>query len=426
MDRAATLARNPLLLWAAFVAVHLWLGMLNFYAPGLPLGDVTLVYKFWMDQAIIANFWVGIDSVWVYPIVALVPMLVAYAFGPELYASTWLTMVMLLNAVAFGLLTGWGRSRERVAAGWWWVAFLFLLGPIAIARIDSISVAIAIAAVLLLSARPGVAGVLLAVATWIKVWPAALIAAAIIALRERLRVLAAALVVTAVVLITAVLVGAGGNVLSFFSQQTGRGLQPESPIATPWMWMALVRVPGAAVTYDRSILSFAVTGPGAEVAIAWMTPVLAIAALAIAALGIRAVRAGASAADLLPPLALALTVCLIAFNKVGSPQFIGWIAVPMLLGLATHAAGTGRSFQTPAVLGLVLAALTQVIYPYLYTALLALHPLLLAVLTVRNLLEFVLLGWAVHAIVTAPRHATHDEEEWLPGVWPFARERDRL
>lgn len=426
MDRAAALARNPFVLWAAFVLVHLWLGLLNFYAPGLPLGDVTLVYKFWMDQAIVANFWVGIDSVWVYPIVALVPMLAAYAFGPDFYASTWLTMVMLLNVVAFGVLTGWGRSRERAVAGWWWVGFLLLLGPIALARIDSISVPIAIVAVLLLATRPGLAGVLLTVATWIKVWPAALIAAAVIALRERLRVVAAALIASAVIMVAALFVGAGGNILSFITQQTGRGLQPEAPISTAWMWVALAGVPGAQVTYDRAILSFAVSGPGSDVATAVMTPVLAIATLAVLLLGVRAARAGASAQHLLAPLALALTVCLIAFNKVGSPQFIAWLAAPILLGLVTHAAGTGRSFRTPAILGLAIAALTQLIYPYLYTALLLLHPLMVSVLTVRNLLEFVLLGWAVRAVVTAPARVGDETEAWLPGVWPFASERERL
>ncbi|MFZ2963124.1 MAG: hypothetical protein WA006_00375, partial [Rhodoglobus sp.] len=341
-------------------------------------------------------------------------------------ASTWLTMVMLLNVVAFGVLTGWGRSRERVAAGWWWVGFLLLLGPIALARIDSISAPIAIVAMLLLATRPGLAGVLLTIATWIKVWPAALIAAAVIALRERLRVVAAALIASAVIMLSALFIGAGGNILSFITQQTGRGLQPEAPISTAWMWMALAGVPGAEVTYDRAILSFAVTGPGADVAIAWMTPVLALGVLAVVLLGVRAARAGASAHDLLPPLALALTVCLIAFNKVGSPQFIGWLAAPILLGLVTHAAGAGRSFRTPAILGLAIAALTQTIYPYLYTALLLLHPLMVSVLTVRNLLEFVLLGWAVHAVVTSPARVGDEVEAWLPGVWPFAREHDRL
>ena len=59
---------HPITLWVAFVLLHFWLGMLNLYAPGLPLGDVSIVYKFWMDQAFVADYWVGIDSGWVYPI----------------------------------------------------------------------------------------------------------------------------------------------------------------------------------------------------------------------------------------------------------------------------------------------------------------------------------------------------------------------
>ena len=39
----------------------------------------------------------------------------------------------------------------------------------------------------------------------------------------------------------------------------------------------------------------------------------------------------------------------------------------------------------------------------------------------RNLLYFVLLGWAIHAVVTAPRHAEPDDEGvWVPSVWPLA------
>lgn len=399
MDRVGRLWRNPLILWSAFVAVHLVLGLVNLTAPGYPLGDVTMVYRFWMDQAFIANFWVGIDTMWVYPVLALIPMALAYAFGPDFYASTWLTMVMLLNAIAFGVLTGWGRRPDRVRVGWWWIGFLLLLGPIALARIDSVTVPIALVGVLLLASRSGLASVLLTIATWIKIWPAALIGAAVIALRERLRVLAAALIGSAIILLAALLIGSGANVLSFVTQQTGRGLQPESPIATVWMWLAGFGVPGARVTYNSAILSFEVVGPGSDVAAAVMTPVLAVAVLVVVGLGVRAARAGASTALLLPTLALALTVTLIAFNKVGSPQFMAWIAVPIVLGLVTR---DGPSFRVPAAVGLVLAALTQVIYPYLYNALLALHPLMLVALTVRNALEFVLLGWAVRAIATAP------------------------
>ena len=417
---------NPVTLWMVFIAVHVWLGLVNLYSPSAPLGDVTSVYKFWTDQAIYGNFRVGIDSAWVYPIVAMVPMLAATVLGPEQYGSTWLTMVLLLDAVALGFLTGWGRSRERVAAAWWWVAFLLLLGPVALGRIDAVTVPIALVGVVLIAARPRVAAVLIAVAMWIKIWPAALVGAALIALRDRWRVLGAVLVVSVVIIGIALVLGSGANVLSFITQQTGRGIQVESPVATLWLWRSLVGDPTAYVYWEPTILTYQVEGDGVQIASAIMTPLLVVALLAAAAVGVRAVRAGAAPGDLLPALSLALVTTLIAVNKVGSPQFICWLAVPVVLGLATSAAGHGRSFRFPAVVVLVIAALTQVVYPYLYDELLAVHPLMVAVLTARNVLEFVLLGWAVLAVVRSPQQPAHDEPEeppadsWLPSVWPFA------
>ena len=395
------IASSQFVLWGAFVLVHLALGLLNLYGANLPLGDVTSVYKFWMDTAVNGGVWVGIDTVWVYPILALLPMIASTLFGIENIGSTWLTMVMILNAVAFGFLTGWGRSRGSLAPAWWWVAFLALLGPIAMGRIDSITVPVALVGVLLLASRPSAAAVLLTAATWIKVWPAALVAAALIALHDRVKVLTAAVIGSAAIIAGALLMGAGPNVLSFITQQTGRGLQIESPISTIWMWMAAAGF--AYVDYDRDILTYQVYGPGAEVAAALMTPLLAIVVLGIAILGIVATRRGVSTPDLFPPLALALTVALIAFNKVGSPQFVGWLAVPILAGLVTSFAGHGARFRTPATIGAVIATLTQVIYPYLYNYLLWVNPLMLVVLTVRNALHFALLAWAISAILRSMR-----------------------
>ncbi|CAN5235723.1 hypothetical protein BH11ACT4_BH11ACT4_12310 [soil metagenome] len=423
-----TVVSSPITVWAAFVLVHLWLGLLNLYAPGLPFGDVTLVYKFWMDQAFIGHIVVGIDTIWVYPIVALVPMFISYAFGPDQYGSTWLTMIMLLDAVAFGFLTGWGRARERVGVAWWWIGFLVLLGPIALGRIDSVSVPLALVGVILISSRPRAAALLLTIAAWIKVWPVAVLLAAVIALRDRWRIVATALLTSAAIVVVAVGLGSGSNVFSFITQQTGRGLQPESPIGSLFMWQALARVPGASVYYDQQILSYGVNGPGDTVAIALLSPLLAISVIVIALLGLRALRAGATPGNLFPAFALALTTAMLAVNKVGSPQYIAWIAVPIVLGLATHVAGHGRSFRTPAILGLVIAALTQVVYPYFYRWLLALNPLLVSALTVRNILEFVLMGWAIFAIVRSPAASVDDtgDAEWLPSVWPLDSHRAEL
>jgi hypothetical protein len=113
-------------------------------------------------------------------------------------------------------------------------------------------------------------------------------------------------------------------------------------------------------------------------------------------------REGAHFARVFPPLALALVLVLIVFNKVGSPQFMTWLAAPIVLGLIYRR----RQWLLPAVLGLALAVLTQLIYPYLYGALLAASPGMVLLLTLRNLLQIVLLGWAVYALARAPRHPT--------------------
>jgi hypothetical protein len=415
-DIVGRVASHQLVLWTAFVLVHLVLGLINLVDRHLPMGDVTLVYRFWVEQAITADYLVGIDTSWVYPIVAFVPMLFAYAFGPELYASTWLSIVLLLDVVAFGFLTGWGSARERVAVAWWWIAFLAALGPIALGRIDSITVPLAIVGVLLLASRPRTAAVVLAIATWIKVWPAALIAAIVIASRARGIVVGAGIATSAVIVALALAFGSGSRVLSFITEQTGRGLQVESPVSTIWLWQAAVGVPDTFVYYDSDILTFQVAGSGVDAAAEAMTPIMAVAALAVAAIGLVAARRRTPTSELLPVLALALVTVLIACNKVGSPQFAMWLSVPVILGLVTNAAGRGISFRVPAVLVLVIAALTHVVYPYLYHLLLGLAPGMLLVLTARNLALFVLLGWVVAVLVRLAREGSPSDERERPSA----------
>lgn len=421
VERVAT---SSFTLWAAFILAHLWLGIINMNPEFNAMGDVTVVYKFWVDQLIVNDFQVGIDSQWVYPIVAFVPMVAALTFGAALYGSTWLSMVMLLNVAALGVLTGWGRRREHNAVAWWWVAFLFLLGPIALGRIDSVTVPLAMIGMLLLASRPRVAALILTIATWIKVWPAALIAAIIISVRERWQVVSVAVTTSVLIVVVALLMGSGSNVFSFITQQTGRGLQIEAPVSSIWLWMARTGVPNTFVYYDRAILTFQVEGPGASIAAMLMTPLLAVAALVICGLGVLAVRRGVPAVHLLPPLALALVTAFMVFNKVGSPQFESWLAVAVVFGLVT-ARGGGLSFRTPAILVLIIAALTQAVYPYLYDYVLTVNYVMLIVLSSRNLLLVVLLAWAVTQLVKLYRQAlAHDLEAYeahdeQPTSWPL-------
>lgn len=393
-----TAAGSAVSIWLAFAAVHLWLGYLNLYGPGLPMGDVTYVYLFWVERGVLGSEWVGIDTSWVYPLLALVPMLAAYVFGPDLFGTTWLTIVMMLNAVALVSIIGVEERARRAGIAWFWMLFLVLVGPIALGRIDAITVPVALVAVMLIADHPRWGGALLAVGAWIKVWPAGLLLAALIALRARSSVVVAGVGVSLGVIAVGIALGGASALLSPITEQAGRGLQVEAPVSTVWLWAAAAGEWAARVYYDQGILTWQILGDGSAQAAAAMTPLLALAVFIIVALGIVATRRGIDEVELFPVLALALVMALITVNKVGSPQFATWIAVPVILGLAWQRSG-GVAFRVPAVLALVIAALTQVVYPVLYGSLLALDPRMLVVLSARNLLYVVLLGWAVWQLV---------------------------
>lgn len=414
------------LLWTVFLLVHAGLAWLCLFAPGLPLGDVTLVYRPWSLQIANGSPIVGIDADWVYPLLAHLPMQLSLVAGEAAYPVTWLVLMTVLDAVAFALLVGNGSSRRRRAAAWWWVAFIAFLGPISLGRIDSATVPLAVVAVLVVMRRPMAASLLLAVVTWMKVWPAAVIAAAVVALSTRWRIVFGGVVLSAAVVFVAFAVGGTDHVFSFLTEQSGRGLQLEAPVSLVYVWQAALGVDGASIYYDTAILTYQVAGADIDVVIALMTPLLVVAFAAVTLLGVLVVRSGAPVIRVLPTLALALVLVLIAVNKVGSPQYLTWLIAPIVLGIAWQ----GRRYTVPAVLALGLGALTQIVYPYLYGWLLSAWPPMVAVLTLRNVGYLVLLGWCVAELLRARRdvrtlRAERDAEralrEWRDSRLPASR-----
>lgn len=395
--RTARLVAHPLALGAGFLAVHAWLIVANLTLPGLPMGDIEFVYPYWAGLGLNGFGWVGIDTSWVYPYPALLPMLAVLPFGPDGDGIAWLVLMSALNAVALVVVAGVHRGGLRALAGWWWLVFLVALGPISLGRIDTVTVALSLIAVGILGDHPRWAGALIAAAAWVKVWPGALLLAALVALRARWQVLRGFLTVSIPVIAFGLVLGAGRAMVSPLSEQSGRGLQVESVVSTPWMWAAALDSGAVSIRYGAEILTWQVWGPGSEATALLVTPVLAVVVAAIIALGVIAARRGASEARLLPVLVLALVAALIVVNKVGSPQFATWIAVPVVLGLILRAHG-GISFTVPAALALVIAALTQVMYPVQYGAVLSAEVWMLVVLTARNLTYLMLLVWAVSAL----------------------------
>ncbi|WP_353809315.1 glycosyltransferase 87 family protein [Agromyces sp. SYSU T00194] len=382
-------------LWTGFAAVHVAIVLFGLLAPGGAFLDVSWVYHDWIERAVDGGALVGLDEPWVYPILAIVPMAAAYVLGPERYLGVWLAIVALLDALAFAMLLGRRRlSPTRRAAALWWLAFLALLGPVALGRIDSVTAPVAIVALLVAAGRPRLTAALLAIATWIKVWPVALGLALVTASRRRLEVVWVALAVSAAVIVASILAGGARTIFGFVAEQGDRGLQVESPAAVPWLWAVAAGSTRSEIALDAQIITFQVSGPGTAFIAELLTPLMALALAGVLVVGVVAVRRGAAFGAVFPSLSLALVSVLLVCNKVGSPQFVTWLAAPVVLGLCLRPA----RFAVPAVLVAAIAALTQVTYPYLYSRLTGADPALVLALTGKVVLEVVVLAWAVRAV----------------------------
>ena len=195
----------------------------------------------------------------------------------------------LLDAVAFAILLGTARlSRTRRIAAWWWVGFLALLGPIALGRIDAVTVPLAITGLLFAAGRPRVAAVLLTVGAWVKVWPAALSSPRSSSPR------------------------AGGSRSSPSPPRSARASSgehrgrrgrerhrlrrraggPRPPgrgaARAAWLWQIVAGSTDVTIVYDRDILTFQIDGPGADVAAALTTPLMIVGVAVVVLFGVRA------------------------------------------------------------------------------------------------------------------------------------------
>lgn len=380
--------------WLFFALIHVGFlaRLLPFVIGGGVLSDIRF-YRRWAYEALDGGVWQGIDTAWVYPVGALAPMVVAAVFGPYLYQLAWFVLFTGLNAVGTAALVRRGTPSSFTAA-YWWLAATALLGPVAVGRIDGLTAPLVITALLIVAARPFVASLVLSAATWMKVWPAAVVLASLVVIREgRLRILGAGVALSAGIAVVVAVFGDIRNLTGFLSAQGARGMQLEAPLSTPGVWQAISGTSGAYFFEDDVINTMEVRGALSGVVGDLMTPLLALTVLLVAAFLAIALHRGAEPGALLAAGSLALVSTLVVFNKVGSPQFMLWIAAVIAAGLVLDRAGEWRY---PAVSMLVTAGLTTLVYPVFYDALrYELNHAVAVLLTLRNLLVVSIFVWSL-------------------------------
>ncbi|WP_426518922.1 glycosyltransferase 87 family protein [Diaminobutyricibacter sp. McL0618] len=380
---------------SAFVGLHaIFLVALGpTILTGSVLGDLPL-YRTWAIDALNYGQWPGISESWVYPVGALAPILAAAIAGPLFFQLIWFVIITALNGWSVLVLIR-GESSAGYRAAWWWMLFLLLMSPVALLRLEGLTAPLVVVGLIWLARRPLIAGVLLALAAWIKVWPAAVVLAATIGHRRRWPMLAAAAGVTAGIVATVAALGGLRFVAGFVTTQAQRGLQLEAPVTTPWLWMADLGAPNTYVWQNNLLSTEEVSGPGDSVAVTVMGFAMPIALALILVLMLWVHRTVGAHPGLALLGSLALVTALVAFNKVGSPQYILWIGPVVAVGVMADPPG----WRVPSRLLLAIAGLTTLIFPILYMPLVGGDMAAATVLTVRNALLLVLLGWAIAGLI---------------------------
>lgn len=384
--------QTPRALVLGFIGIHLvfLIALLPTILAGDVLGDLPL-YRTWAERALESGVWQGIDVAWVYPAGALLPIALADVAGPYLYQLVWLLMTTALNAAAVVWLTDFGRKASGFRAAWWWLGVVFVLSPVALLRLEGLVAPLVILGLLALSRRPIVATVLLSAATWIKVWPAAVLLAVIAVSRRRAAIIATGIAVSAGV---AAMVWAAGGIrflTGFITEQTDRALQFEAPVTTLWVWLAALGRGGSYIYENHDIATREVAGRGTGLVAEAMTPLMFLALAVILVLLLVALRRTHDPSHLLLLGAMTMVCAFVVLNKVGSPQYMLWIAPIVTVGVARD----WLAWRTPAYAMLAIGVLTTLIFPVFYLPLIDGDPIALLLLTARNGLLVALFGWSV-------------------------------
>jgi len=364
-------------------------------------GDLSM-YHGWARNGFANGRWPVFDYGWVYPIGALLPVALV-GIAPSMGTSfvVWLLGATVINLWAIATLVRRG-SRGQMAA-WWWIVFFALLGPAALTRLEAFTTPLALIAVAMLVERAGGASALLAVAGWIKIAPAVVLMPLVGVLSRPVRQLVVpALAVSAGFLVWALAGGAGARVLSFSSEQSGRGLQIESVAASAWQ-VASVWDAGIHPHRDLALQTYEFASRSAD-RVASALDVLLIASIVVITVLAAAARrrTGANSQELMALVVLSTGLALFVFNKVGSPQYLCWGAAGVVLCLLVTRERDVLGI-VPAIVMATAAVLTQIVFPIGYTDLLAGREWVVLTLVLRNLLLTGLLCWTIFRMVAVAR-----------------------
>lgn len=313
--------------------------------------------------------------------------------GVAVYELQLIGLALLADALIVKLL--W-RARPRGLGTWLWLLLPIALGPMLWVHLD-IFVAVALVGfvVALREGRWRIAGACLAAATLLKLWPIVILVVIwrLIPAEGRRTVGAWAIGVLAAVTVPILAYGGGPGLLWMLHYQGGRGLE----IETVWAWPAVVaRRFGASV---HPVLGHG----GVELSISGLLSVAATVALPLALVGLTAYVWRDRGRRLTLGLATLTTVAVVLLlSKVLSPQYAIWAFAMVAVVVDERPTRTARSRGVLAAATILLAATTQLVFPFAFISLYFGGTWGIVAATLHALVVIGWVGVVVHYATNAP------------------------
>lgn len=341
-----------------------------------------------------------------YPTPAAALLYLPYALGGvdhDAYRWTFLVGVVAVDALFVAVLLARGWTGAVVA----WTVLETLSGRLALLRFDVLPAVLgALAVASLLRRRDAEASVFVVAGAAVKAWPAILAPLTLGDRRTRVRALATSAISAAVVAGASIAAAGWDRLLSPLFYQRDRGLQIEAVAATTGM---LARLDGSGPQVVWTTWNaYELAGPGVQQSLANANLAAGLALVAFVGLGIRWLTQG-SRPDAAAHLALFATSAFMVTSKALSPQYLLWLAAPVVVVLA-HSLTDRRRISADGVRAVVsfvlvgvLVTLTAYLYPLHYDDLLAGARRPTEVLAVRNVGLLVFMAWSGAAAWAAAR-----------------------
>lgn len=339
------------------------------------------LYPVWAAELAKGHFPVH-DVMWQYPPVAGLIFLAPKALPFLSYADAFTLLIVVCDALVTGLLLASSRRQARSTHGaWLWVLGLPLMLQVPYVRFDVVVTALAVASVLAVNRAPVTSGVLAGLGVLVKAWPVIALVGAPRGRTGRRSWLSAVVTVGAALAATA---SVFSGALGFLGAQGARGIEVES---VPGSLLLLAEHFGygghARYRYGSMQFSGAYTHTLAELAIG--CTVIGFGWLLWWRMRTRVWRPATAADAMMTAILIFVTT-----SRVISPQYLIW-----LLGAgAACLVFQGTSQRPVAYAMLPLTALTTVVYPMAWTALLKLEIAPLSVLLLRNAALVALTLWS--------------------------------